>query len=186
MDQRNQQTRYASRLFAGALLLTAAVLLVGCADSDLYEAPAPSPAQAAQVKAPPEAQIDSRRIQSIDGKSICGCLAFLNSSIDITPGHHDLKVEAVWDSRALQSHYRELVAISFRAAAHHSYAVRQLQMPSGPPRDTSAQIALGSPFGMLTLDSPLQSAGVPLPEYHMYVWVQDLTDNRPVGGTPPP
>jgi hypothetical protein len=110
----------------------------------------------------------------------------MNSSIEITPGHHDLKVEAVWNSRALQSHYRELVPISFRAAAHHSYAVRQLQTPSGPPRNTSAHIAFGSPFGMWMLDSPLQSAGVPLPDYHMYVWVEDLTDNRPVGGTPPP
>ena len=185
MDQRNQQTRYASSLLAGALMLIAPVLLAGCADSDLYEAPAQAP-EVAEVKAPPEAQIDSRQIRNIDGKSVCGCLAFLNSSIEIAPGHHDLKVEAVWDSRPLESHYRELVAISFRAAAHHSYAVQQLQTPSGPPKDSSAQIAFGSPFGMLTLDSPLQSAGVPLPEYHMYVWVQDLTDNRPVGGTPPP
>jgi len=185
MNQRHQQTRYVSGLFAGALGLMALVFVTGCADSDLYEAPTSAP-QAAEVKAPTEAQIDSHRIQSIDGKSICGCLAFLNSSVEIAPGHHDLTVEAVWDSRALESHYRELFAISFRAAAHHSYAVRQLQTPSGPPRDSSAQIAFGSPFGMLTLDSPLQSAGAPLPEYHMYVWVQDLTDNRPVGGTPPP
>ena len=185
MNHTTKRSGCFSCLLSGALGLAGLVLFAGCGDSDLYEAPTRAP-EVAEIKAPPEAKIDSRRIESIDGKSICGCFAFLNSSIEIAPGHHDLKVEAVWDSRAMESHYRELVPISFRAAAHHSYAVRQLQTPSGPPRDTSAQIAFGSPFGMLTLDSPLQSAGVPLPEYHMYVWVQDLTDNRPVGGMPPP
>lgn len=158
----------------GPCICLFSVLAAGCADRLAYQGP-PLPSQrVARLQSSPVQEIDGADWSDLTSRNWRNGITLPTGYADLLPGRHELAVRAVWSSRLLDNPYMETRVLSFDAQAGHEYVVRQRQSPPDAPPSNAERLVFGTNFGLLSPGGPLHAAAVPPPDYHMYVWVEDL------------